>query len=101
MSRDPLARCSALISYGPDGASTEPRQCRHGAKERGLCGLHAGMAAPVHVSDGGWCVWCGGPGRRYVKPPAVVAIVLCGACRHVLAKTLWRESRYARQGHVA
>lgn len=90
--------CVAMTRYDLDGLC-RPRRCRHRATKGNLCGLHAKAAEKLRVEsvDGGWCVWCGAPGRRYTRlvrgvPLAMcIPIALCGACGAALGITLYTE----------
>lgn len=62
-------RCHALVRFDINGSTVEHRRCRRRAQAGGYCNLpsHRDSAAVPRVdsSDGGWCIWCGQPAKRY------------------------------------
>jgi hypothetical protein len=89
-------QCGAFVRYGTDGPIA-PRQCRHPAKKNGFCALHAPDPNRPYVvaADGGWCVWCGEPARRYQRAVSglSLAICLCARCGEALGQLLLLEHR--------
>lgn len=86
-------RCLALVKFGEMSVRlAQPRRRSRPGGADGLCGLHRSMAARaglrVESRDGGFCVWCAQPGRRYVRVGERVEITLCGACGAALKKAL-------------
>lgn len=91
-------RCTAVVSWGALGPLPEPRRCVQRAKPGdALCGLHASLQkrkGRVEASDGGVCIWCLKPGRRYRSSRSDgVAIPLCDACARQLAQAIPRGKR--------
>ena len=68
-----------------------PRTCRHKAKPgEKFCGLHRASRGSVASSDGGFCVWCAEPARRYTSGAGNAAIDLCAKCSDSLAREIRR-----------
>lgn len=86
--------CHYLVAHGTSGLLDEPRPCKRTAThDSPYCGLHTRIAAKVphvEVRDGGYCVWCGQPGRSYVADR--VTISLCTTHGRALERAL-REGR--------
>jgi hypothetical protein len=82
--------CAAIVTWDADGHRTR-RACKRSASaDSPFCPQHRywrRKGLPVEVIEaGGYCVWCAGPGRAYVR--SGVRIVLCGACGKALARAL-------------
>jgi hypothetical protein len=76
-------KCAAPIVKDQDGHPVAPgRTCARKALEGSLyCGLpaHKRLAEgfDVETFEGGFCVWCGLPGRRYRPTSEGPAVALC------------------------
>jgi hypothetical protein len=87
-------RCRALIRFNMNGASAENQRCRRKAQADGYCNLPAhrdsAKTPRVESADGGWCIWCGEPGRRYTCPRAKLGVdlTLCVKCGQGLLREL-------------
>ena len=92
---EPL-QCAEIARYHPQtGRPIEPRRCKHRPKVDSIyCGIHAKLAARTKVTtaDGGWCIWCTAPGKRYAcsRDPHVT-IDLCVSCGEALSRVLFTE----------
>jgi len=86
--------CQYPVVYGTFGLLHRPRPCARAARKgERYCGRHAQIAAKVphvEVRDGGFCVWCGQPGRSYTADR--VTIPLCEKHGRALARAI-REGR--------
>jgi hypothetical protein len=87
--------CRYLVAYDGLGLLLDgPRPCKRAARDgEPYCGLHqlvATRVAHVEVRDGGYCVWCGQPGRSYTVDR--VTITLCELHGRALGRAL-REGR--------
>lgn len=87
-------KCAALVRHGAWGPLETPRPCVRDARDGSqFCSFHTVLEqrkrAHVTTREGGYCVWCGNPGRVYenVKQRGVV-IVLCGSCGEGLFRAL-------------
>lgn len=81
--------CAALVRWDWNGP-VAPRPCRRDARsDSAFCGLHQVLAArpTVASSDGGWCIWCLAPGRKYEcsRDPGR-GIVFCDDCARAIAR---------------
>lgn len=77
--------CQGLVRNTIDGRLRAPRPCRRAAKpDSCYCGVH--KKSDVEVNEGGFCVWCGQPGRSYICDR--VTIALCGKHGKALARVL-------------
>lgn len=89
-------RCSAQVRWNGQGQPLrEARQCAQKAKTPGgLCGLHEALATGerlrVELVDGGVCLWCVRPARRYQPTGAegFTPIALCDRCAKALGAAL-------------
>lgn len=86
-------RCHAVVHNDAHGRLREPRRCRAKKKYGTFCGPHAKAFSVVPLvtsADGGWCIWCGQPARRYdcSRADVNVTLALCGACGTGLFRAL-------------
>lgn len=86
--------CQHLVAHGPFGLLAAPRPCKRPAMTSSpYCKLHTMIAAKtprVEIHDGGFCIGCAQPGRRYVV--GGVTITLCTAHQKALERA-FREGR--------
>jgi len=88
------AMCQHLVAHGAFGRLTQPRPCRRAAAPGSpTCKLHQAIAAKIpriDIYEGGYCIGCGMPGRRYIV--GGVTIALCIPHQKALERAL-REGR--------
>lgn len=92
-----MMQCEALTRWGY-GLLEQPRRCLVNAKPgHRFCGIHRKLSQRAIVSsvDGGWCVWCARPGRRYESTNDQLPIALCDTCARALAERITIELRRA------
>jgi hypothetical protein len=95
-------RCIALVRIDPNGKAIEPRRCRVKAKQGLFCGVHAGSFARIPLvtsADGGWCIWCSQPARRYEcsRADRAVSLALCMPCGTGLYRELAHHLKKRRK----
>jgi len=102
----PVRKCIALVRYhAQSGMQLErPRPCIRDAREDSqFCHFHFRLEQRnkvlVITREGGFCVWCGQPGRVYTstKDQSAPGIVLCIACGTGLFRALEPFSRVSRK----
>jgi len=84
-------KCEAIVRWGSNGKLARPRPCARNARGASpYCHVHARLAGKPKVEsfDGGWCVWCVGPGRRYQTSGDGTPITLCNAHAVALANEI-------------
>ncbi len=88
------AMCQHLVAHDSFGRLRTPRACKRAAVSKSsFCGLHARITAKtphIDVFEGGYCIGCGMPGRRYIV--GGVTIALCVPHQNALERAL-REGR--------
>jgi hypothetical protein len=81
--------CAATIRYGLNGL-VDPRQCKRVARPGAVyCTIHSrlGKRPFVSITDGGWCIFGCGPGRRYESNRDMrVSLALCDDCARAISR---------------
>ena len=88
-----MSGCAAKVFSDLYGKRIEPpRPCRRRAALGAIhCTYHLRSLGTVSSGEGGWCVWCLEPARRYIHGKGGASIDLCAKCSDDLVREIRRH----------